>query len=210
MVPLIPITEFIPLYATAFQQSKSRILCVSFTLTAFKYSYNGFYDVGLTGGAVMFHRAGLENTAHTVTLVNKGARPTNVFGIDYVQWNYTVPAGSKKEGVAENPPAPVPVAGVVSVASSLSSAGKLTSSSAAATSFPSAAQTSFRSATGIDSAMLKVPTGVLTSSGNITSTASTSSSASGSSSPSTSSGASASAVTGGAEQVTGQTRQGQV
>jgi hypothetical protein len=161
----------------------------------FIHSYNGFYDAGITGGAVMFHRAGLQNTEHTVTLINKGAKPTNVFGIDYVQWNYTVPRQSEGD-VAENLPVAVPLAGVVSVASPLSSALKLTSSSAAAATFPSAI--------GIESVMLKAPTGVLTPTESTPSTASTTSTTS----TTPDAAASASAAMGGAEQVTGHTRQG--
>jgi hypothetical protein len=144
----------------------------------------------------MFHRAGLENTEHTVTLINKGAKPTNVFGIDYVQWNYTVPRTGGGDDVAGNLPVPVPVAGVVSVASPLSSALKLTSSSAAATSFPSAI--------GIESVMLKAPTGVLTPTESTPSTGSTTSTTS----TTPDAAASASAAMGGAEQVTGHTREG--
>jgi hypothetical protein len=52
-------------------------------------SHNGWYDGPTTGEALLFHRANLANTAHTVTVINEGAAPTNYFGIDYVQWNTT-------------------------------------------------------------------------------------------------------------------------
>ncbi|GHJ84900.1 hypothetical protein NliqN6_1302 [Naganishia liquefaciens] len=76
--------------------------------------YSGFYDAGpksLTGGAVLFHRANLENVSHTVTLINRGAKPTNFFGIDYVQYNYTTPRPFVPDPVGEPL---VPVAKIVS------------------------------------------------------------------------------------------------
>lgn len=47
----------------------------------------------------MFHRAGLANISHTVSIMNLGEKPRNYWGLDYVVVNYTVP----REGAEVSP-----------------------------------------------------------------------------------------------------------
>ncbi|KAI5454441.1 hypothetical protein NCC49_004493 [Naganishia albida] len=63
--------------------------------------YSGYYDAGLTGQTVMFHRAGLENATHTVAMTNLGEKPVNFWGLDYVVVNYTVPSEANGHGEAQ-------------------------------------------------------------------------------------------------------------
>ncbi|KAJ9114709.1 hypothetical protein QFC22_005585 [Naganishia vaughanmartiniae] len=54
--------------------------------------YSGFYSSSLAGETVLFQRSHLDNTTHLVIITNEGVDKVNVFGLDYVQYNYTVPA----------------------------------------------------------------------------------------------------------------------
>ncbi|KAJ9111348.1 hypothetical protein QFC19_001116 [Naganishia cerealis] len=54
--------------------------------------YNGYYNGSLTGDTIMFLRTHLEDTTHNVIITNEGVNNTNFFGIDYVQFNYTLPS----------------------------------------------------------------------------------------------------------------------
>lgn len=71
-------------------------------LNCVRCSYTGYYDGGLTGGAVMFHRGGLANTSHTVIITNLGETPTNFWGLDYVVVNHTVPREGGSVAQASN------------------------------------------------------------------------------------------------------------
>ncbi|KAJ9095682.1 hypothetical protein QFC21_005554 [Naganishia friedmannii] len=52
--------------------------------------YSGYYNSTLAGETVLFQLSHLDNVTHNVIITNAGIDKTNVFGLDYVQYNYTV------------------------------------------------------------------------------------------------------------------------
>jgi hypothetical protein len=112
------------------------------------HRYSGYYDGGITGQAVMFLRSGLENTTHTVVITNLGDKPRNLWGLDYVVVNYTVP-GVEGESQASSDAAAMAQTGATSssVATSTGTTSRTTSSASsnsavAVAATPKASQTS--------------------------------------------------------------------
>jgi hypothetical protein len=126
--------------------------------------YSGYYDGGLTGQTVLFHRAGLANGAHTVSITNLGEKPRNYWGLDYVVVNSTAPrkgAPGKGGGEAKDSPNVVPVVQTTGSSSSMTTSRTLTvkptlsstSNSVVADVTPMASQTSDPSSTSSSSTL---------------------------------------------------------